>query len=173
VADITWGAQLFAELTDKFPWISDAEIYPKGSGTIYVIQLSVDAPNKPFPAIGKSIVHAVWGSAERFGRWAKTVIVVGPDIDIRNPADILYALATRWQPQSDSVFTHTQASVIDPSASFTPQMVRHLSEAIGIDATIKVPERFTEMPFEDFATPAKEAMERVKEKLAGWSDIFK
>ncbi|MEE9610735.1 MAG: UbiD family decarboxylase [Desulfatiglandales bacterium] len=166
LANLTWGPQLFAELTSKFPWVADAAIYPTGWGNVYAIQLSTDAPNKPYPGIGKSICHAVWGAAERVARWIKVIFVVGPDIDIHNPADILFALATRWQPQSDSVFTQTQSTVVDPSAPFTAQMARLITEAIGIDATIKVPERFTEMPFVDFAVPTAEAIEKAGRKIA-------
>jgi len=160
IANLTWGPQLFAELTAKFPWIADAEIYPTGWGNVYAIQLSHDAPNKPFPGIGKTICHAVWGAAERVARWIKVIMVVGPDINIHDPADLLFALATRWQPQSDSIFTHTQSTVVDPSAPFTPQMARLLTEAIGIDATIKVPERFSTMPFVNFAQPTDDAIQQ-------------
>jgi 4-hydroxy-3-polyprenylbenzoate decarboxylase len=165
MANLTWGPQLFSELTAKFPWVSDAEIYPTGWGNVYAVQLSDDAPNKPFPGIGKTICHAVWGAAERVARWIKVVIVAGPDIDINNPHDILFALATRWQPQSDSTFTHTQSTVVDPSAPFTPQMARLITEAIGIDATIKVPERFSSMPFVDFAVPSATAIAAAGKKF--------
>ncbi len=166
LSNITFGAMLYSELTAKFPWISDAAIYPAGFGNVYAIQLSTDAPNNPDPGIGKSIIHAVWGAAERFGRWMKVVIVTGPDIDVNNPSEIMLALSTRWQPTSDSVFTHTQSTVVDPSAPFTPQMARGLTEAIGIDATIKFPERFETMPFVAFAQPTPEAVKRAAEIMS-------
>jgi len=165
-AHLTWGAQLYNELKTKFPWITDIEIYPTGWGNVLAVQLSVDAPMKPYPGIGKSICHAVWGATPREAMWFKVIIVVGPDIDIHNAADLFFALSTRWQPQSDSVFTHTQSTVVDPSAPFTPQMARGLTEAIGIDATIKFPERFTQMPFVGFAEPTAEAIEKVGQKMA-------
>ena len=47
----------------------------------YIVQLNVDGAGKPHAEFGKHILHAVWGASGRWGRTAKIVIVVGPDVD--------------------------------------------------------------------------------------------
>ena len=63
---------------------------------MYVVQLSVDGASKPHNEFGKYIIHAVWGSAGRWGRTAKLVIVVGPDVDPYDMDSVEWAIMTRW-----------------------------------------------------------------------------
>ena len=158
VADLHITAELMAELQPRFPEVENLAIHPLGWGNIYVVQLSVDGADKPAFEYGRFIIHAVWGSGGRWARMAKFVIVVGPDIDPFDMDQVMWALSTRVQPISDVIVNQKGAALLDPSAPEGLQGNRPVSEQVGIDATIKVPERFTE-----YAPVAEAPAERVKE----------
>ena len=109
------------------------------------------------------------GAAGRWGRTAKIVIVVGPDVDPYDMDSIEWAIATRVQPYSDTIINKSgQAMVLDPSAVKGHHGFPVTSEQIGIDATIKVPERFTEYQEVSMADPADVA--KIADKLKGVLD---
>jgi UbiD family decarboxylase len=109
-------------------------------------------------------LHAVWGAAGRWARTAKIVIVVGPDVNPYDLNSVEWAIMTRVQPVSDTIMNPAgQAFVDDPSAPITPAGFPAVSEQMGIDATIKVPERFSEYREVSQADPADVA--RIAELL--------
>ena len=76
---------------------------------------------------------------------------------------------TRVQPYSDTLINKSgQAMVLDPSAIKGPQGGAAQSEQIGYDATIKIPERFSEYAEVSNATPQEVAA--IAEKLKGVLD---
>lgn len=130
------------------------------------MQLSVDGARKPHPYFGKYVIHAVWGSAGRWGRTAKLVVVVGPDVDPYDMDSVEWAIMTRWQPVADSLVNNSgPPMVLDPSCEKSAQFGAMRSEQMGIDATIKIPERFTEYPEVSKADPA--AVAAIAKKMAG------
>ncbi len=156
-------AEVFADLRRKIPEVRDVACTPNMT---YIVQLSIDGAQKPHPEFGKYILHAVWGSAGRWGRTAKLVIVVGPDVDPYDLKQVEWAIATRWQPVQDSIINPSgQAFVLDPSCEKSPQFGAFRSEQLGIDATIKIPERFTEYPEVSNALP--EEVAAIAKKLHG------
>lgn len=86
----------------------------------------------------------------------KMVKVVDDDVDIRNPREVSWAMATRYQPERDTVVLEkTEAYVIDPSA-----VANGSGSKIGFDATRgKGPE------FERVTVPAA-AVEKARAVLA-------
>jgi len=73
---------------------------------------------------------------------------------------------TRWQPVKDSIIQADGIPMIlDPSCEKSPQFGAFRSDQMGIDATIKIPERFTEYPEVSKADPAQVA--EIAKKLAG------
>jgi UbiD family decarboxylase len=63
----------------------------------------------------------------------KHVVVVDEDIDIRNPQDVEFAIATRFQGDRDMViYKNVRGSSLDPSSHGD----EHLTTKIGIDATV-------------------------------------
>ena len=139
---LTIEGELASDIQSKIPEIKDVLVTPN---LCYIVQLSVDGAAKPHPDFGKYVIHAVWGAAGRWARSAKTVIVVGPDVDPANWAQIDWAIQTRVQPYSDVIINRTgPAMLLDPSATRNEQGAASISEQMGIDATIKVPERFSE-----------------------------
>lgn len=166
IAEAQITAEIMAEIMPRFPHVQDLAIHPVGWGNVYVVQLSVDGANKPAYEYGRFVIHAVWGSTSRWARQAKWVIVVGPDVDPFDMDQVTWALATRVQPITDVILNPKGASLLDPSAPRGPQGNTPVSEQIGIDATIKVPERFTDYPA--VADAPAHLVAQVRAKLAAF-----
>jgi 2,5-furandicarboxylate decarboxylase 1 len=82
----------------------------------------------------------------------KWVVVVDPDIDIRNSAEVEWAQSFRVKPHEDVfVVDRTAAAQLDPAAD------GGFSSSVGIDATIPVGVDFPEVSevpgWKDFALP--------------------
>ena len=161
VAILPVEGEVLSDLQRKIPEVKDVVVTPNMT---YIIQLSVDGASKPHPEFGKYVLHAVWGAAGRWGRTAKLVIVVGPDVDPYDLKSVEWALGSRVQPYSDTLINRSgQAFVLDPSAPKSAQGVPTQSEQMGIDATIKIPERFDDYPEVSQADPVDVA--KIAEKL--------
>jgi 4-hydroxy-3-polyprenylbenzoate decarboxylase len=155
--------EVLSDLRRKCPEVHDVAVT---ANMCYVVQLTVDGAQKPHVDFGKYICHAVWGSAGRWGRTAKLIVVVGPDVDPYDLKQVEWAIMTRWQPFTDSVMNPSgPAMVLDPSAEKGEQFGAFRSSQMGIDATIKIPERFKEYPEVSRADPAEVAA--IAKKLAG------
>ena len=153
--------ELLADLKAKIPEVNDVVVTPNMG---YIVQLTVDGADKPHTEFGKYVIHAVWGAAGRWARTAKWVTVVGPDVDPYDLASVEWAVMTRVQPYSDTLINKSgQAMVLDVSAPRSEQFGAFNSEQIGIDATIKIPERFKEYAPVSNATPDEVAA--IREKL--------
>lgn len=152
IAILPVEGEVLSDLQHKIPEVKDVVVTPN---MMYVVQLSVDGASKPHPEFGKYVLHAVWGAAGRWGRTAKMVVVVGPDVDPYDLGQIEWAIMSRVQPKSDVIINASgQAFVLDPSAPKSAQGVPTQSEQMGIDATIKIPERFDDYPEVSNADPA-------------------
>ncbi|MGX1097433.1 UbiD family decarboxylase [Amorphus sp. MBR-141] len=67
----------------------------------------------------------------------KHVVVVDDDIDVFNPVDVEWAIATRVQGDKDiMVVTHARGKPLDPSLPPTPPGQVPTTAKVGIDATI-------------------------------------
>jgi 4-hydroxy-3-polyprenylbenzoate decarboxylase len=144
--------EVLSDLQQKIPEVQDVVVTPS---MMFIVQLHVDGARKPHPEFGKYVLHAVWGASGRWGRTAKIVVVVGPDVNPYDLASVEWAIMTRVQPWSDTIINRSgQAFVDDPSAPITPEGYPAVSEQMGIDATMKVPERFTEYREVSDAHPA-------------------
>jgi 2,5-furandicarboxylate decarboxylase 1 len=67
----------------------------------------------------------------------KHVVVVDEDIDVFNPMDVEWAIATRVQGDRDIIIvSNARAKPLDPSLAPTPVGVVPTTAKVGIDATI-------------------------------------
>jgi 4-hydroxy-3-polyprenylbenzoate decarboxylase len=158
--------EVLADLQRKIPEVRDVVVTPNMT---YIVQLSVDGAQKPHPHFGKYVLHAVWGAQGRWGRVAKIVIVVGPDVDPYDLTSVEWAIQTRVQPYSDTIINKSaQAMILDPSAPKSAHGFALTSEQIGFDALIKVPERFDDYAEVSQADPDKvrKIAEKMKDILA-------
>ncbi len=158
--------EILSDLQGKIPEVNDVVVTPNMT---YIVQLKVDGAQKPHPEFGKFVLHAVWGAAGRWGRTAKLVVVVGPDIDPYDLGAVEFAIGSRVQPYEDSIINPSaQAMVLDPSAVKGPQGFPMTGSQLGIDATIKIPERFSDYAPVSQADP--EQVAAIAEKLRGVLD---
>ena len=161
LAIIPIEGELLADLQRKIPEVCDVVVTPN---LTYIVHLSVDGQRKPHAEFGKYVLHAVWGASGRWGRTAKWVIVVGPDVDPYDLTSVEWALQTRVQPYSDTIINKSgQAMVLDPSAPKGDQGFAVVGEQIGIDATIKIPERFDD--YAPVSKPDPAHVEKIAELL--------
>jgi 4-hydroxy-3-polyprenylbenzoate decarboxylase len=167
VALLPVEGELLGDLRRKIPEVNDVAVTPNMA---YVVQLNVDGASKPHPEFGKYVLHAVWGAAGRWARTAKLVIVVGPDVDPYDWKQIEWAIMTRVQPLSDTITNRSgQAFVLDLSPTKTGQGGAAYSEQLGIDATIKIPERHSEYP--EVSNATQEQVAAIRAKLKGVLDL--
>jgi 2,5-furandicarboxylate decarboxylase 1 len=98
----------------------------------------------------------------------KHVVVVDDDIDVFNPTEVEWAIATRVQGDRDvMIVTHARGKPLDPSLAPTPPGVVPTTAKVGIDATISegIPrERYERISYA-YADRA-----RIADYLAGKSD---
>jgi 2,5-furandicarboxylate decarboxylase 1 len=98
----------------------------------------------------------------------KHVVVVDDDIDVFDPTEVEWAIATRVQGDRDvMVVTHARGKPLDPSLAPTPPGVVPTTAKVGIDATISegIPrERYERISY------AYAERARIADYLAGKSD---
>lgn len=109
------------------PQVSALHIPPYGNGFAAIVQLAKSNPGEP-----KNAALAAFTAHVNI----KKVIVVDPDVNIHDPADVLWALTNRvdWSRDTFTV-PGAQGHEMDPTAN-----ERGVHTKIGIDATYK-PER--------------------------------
>lgn len=122
---------------------------------------------KPMPYFGRQVMHAIWSLNQR----VKWIIVVDDDIDVRNWGEITMALSACVQPDRDIyIERHSNVHFRDASiAGFPPEpmLPQVKGSAVGIDATVKVPDHFprTADPRPRKAEPSVETLRTVYEKV--------
>jgi 3-polyprenyl-4-hydroxybenzoate decarboxylase len=64
------------------------------------------------------------------------VVVVDPDIDVRNPDQVEWAIAFRSQPARDVIIVDDlPGGTLDPSIDGSIPLARRVGSAMGVDAT--------------------------------------
>lgn len=118
---------IFAEV-NKVATCTGVTITPGGCSWLHaVVQIEKQGPDDARRAIE---------AAFRGHSSLKHVVVVDTDVDIYNPHDVEWAIATRFQASTDLViFTDRPSSSLDPSARQVPGE-KARSDKLGIDATI-------------------------------------
>jgi len=126
----------------------------KSSGDSYMGVAQIG--KKPYAHFAKQVMDAVWATHK--GCWIKFLVVVDEDIDIYDVEDVIWAISLRVQPHSDTFIVNDHIGYpLDPSAS-----VPGVSSHMGIDATIKVPERFKEYP--PLSVPSDSLLAEIEQK---------
>ena len=98
----------------------------------------------------------------------KHVVVVDDDIDVWNPVDVEWAIATRVQGDRDvMIVTNARGKPLDPSLAVMPVGVVPTTAKIGIDATI--PENVPKERYERIAYAYAERA-KIGDYVAGKSD---
>lgn len=102
--------------------VIDVHIPPYGSGFLAIVKTRKKNPGEP-----KNIALAAMMTYVNI----KNVIVVDEDVDIYDPADVMWALSTRVNSDRDIFYVpHAQGHELDPSSD-----MRGVQTKMGIDAT--------------------------------------
>jgi 2,5-furandicarboxylate decarboxylase 1 len=154
-------ATLLAHLRRNFPDVIDVHLSPGGTMRFH---LFVKLKKRQEGQAKNVIMGAFAGSFD-----LKHVIVVDDDVDIHNPTEVEWALATRFQADRDLLIVpNSQGSRLDPSNH------NGVGAKMGIDAT--KPLDAAEMVFKRIHVPGEEAIDTaplLKQAGADWRDAIK
>lgn len=147
---IPFEASVGRALKAQFPTIERVAMSPSGGVSFHV----VIAMRPRFAGEARQAILATMASNIR----PKWVIVVEPDIDIQNSAEVEWAMCFRVRPDRD-VFVVDQmpAGPLDPSVGEAAALAARTSAAVGVDATRPFGETFPEVAdvpgWRDFPVP--------------------
>jgi 4-hydroxy-3-polyprenylbenzoate decarboxylase len=116
-------------LRRQFPEIVDLWLPPEACS----YRIAVVAIDKRYPGQARRIMMALWSLLPQF-TYTKLLIVVDRDIEVRDWADVMWAVATRFDPSRDLVLVAD--TPIDYLDFASPRA--GLGGKLGIDATTKI-----------------------------------
>lgn len=126
-------ASFLSHLRRSFPCVKDVHL-SRGGTCRYHLSVQVDGPKA---GEAKNVILGALGMHYD----VKHVTVVDTDVDVHNPAEVEWAVATRFQADRDLVVVHgAQGSKLDPSTD------DGFGSKMGLDATVPVdapPMKFT------------------------------
>src|SRR5206468_11799577 len=127
-------AEILNALSRAIPNVTGVHV-PLSGTSAFTAYVSI-AQSRPGEA--KHVIPIVLG----VDHYLKLVIVVDDDIDVFDESDVLWAVATRMQPDRDLVvISGSLGAMLDPSAD-----ERGVTAKLGIDATRPFGEPFGEKP---------------------------
>ena len=147
---IPFEASVYRTLKAQFPTIERVAIPPSGGVSFYV----VIAMRPRFAGEARQAILAAIASKIR----PKWVVVVDPDINVHNSAEVEWAMCFRVRPDRDVfVIDQTPAGPLDPSVGDNVPLAARTSAAVGIDATRPFGEPFAEAAdvpgWQDYVVP--------------------
>ncbi len=120
--NLCFGSDLLEDVTKEYPFVRDLHMV---TGTLCAHAVA-SVGLCPRPSRRSAVVALLTRNP-----FVKSVIVVDEDIDIRNPREVEWAVATRFQADRDLIIIPgMQGSAIDPSAAPDGASCK-----VGIDAT--------------------------------------
>jgi 2,5-furandicarboxylate decarboxylase 1 len=154
-------ATLLTHLRRNFPNVLDVHLSPGGTMRFHLFVKI----KKTQEGQGKNVILGAFAGYFDL----KHVIVVDDDVDIHNPTDVEWALATRFQADRDLVIVpESQGSKLDPSNR------DGVGAKMGLDAT--KPLAAPEMAFKRIRVPGEEAIdvdELLRSSGADWRSVLK
>lgn len=152
-------ASLLATLRRSFPSVRDLHL-SRGGACRYVMYVKI---RKGSEGEGKNVLLGALASHYD----VKQAIVVDEDVDVHDPTDVEWALATRFQADRDLVVVSgAQGSKLDPSTA------DGVGAKMGLDAT--KPLDAPEMRFKRIRVPGEAELdpETVVDPARGWREAF-
>ena len=166
---LPYEASYFARLKPQHPALADLAI-PASGGVGFNVVMSM---KQRYVGETRHAILTTIASSQR----PKPVVVVDPDIDVRNPGQVEWAIAFRSQPARDVIIINdVPGGTLDPSIDGSIPLDRRLGSAMGIDATFPYgadQQRAPEIPAGDACGPAVAEHGREFFKVAdvpGWQD---
>lgn len=135
---IPFEASLWKTLKSQFPTVEQVAVPASGGVSFYV----VIAMRPRFAGEARQAILAAMSSNIR----PKWVIVVEPDINVHDAAEVEWAMSFRVRPEHNVfVMGETPAGPADPAVGDTVTMKAPISSAVGIDATRPFGEKFADV----------------------------
>ncbi|MCH8917947.1 MAG: UbiD family decarboxylase [Alphaproteobacteria bacterium] len=145
-------------LKKQFPEITDFYLPPEACS----YRIAVVAIKKAYPGHAKRVMMGIWSFLRQF-LYTKFIIVVDQDIDIRDWADVMWAVSTRMDPGRDiTIIEHTPIDYLDFASP-----VSGLGGKAGLDATTKIGPEISR-PWGREIRMASEIIEEVTRKWPGY-----
>jgi 4-hydroxy-3-polyprenylbenzoate decarboxylase/2,5-furandicarboxylate decarboxylase 1 len=136
--NIPFEASFLNAMKKEFPTISAVSIRPSGGVQLYVVIAMK-------PRYAGEARHAILAAISSNVR-PKWVIVVDPDINVYDAAEVEWAMSYRVVPGRDIVIVKDVPSApLDPSSRGGEDLQAKLNDVIGIDATLPFGEKFAEV----------------------------
>src|SRR5881628_1607953 len=121
--------EVFVPLLQKqFPEIEDFYLPPEGCS----YRIAVVSMKKQYPGHAKRVMFGIWSFLRQF-MYTKFIVVTDEDVDVRDWADVIWAITTRMDPVRDTVLV--DRTPIDSLDFASP--VSGLGGKMGLDATTK------------------------------------
>lgn len=145
-------ATILAHLQRSFPNITDVHLAAGGTCRYHLyVQL-----NKQREGEAKNVIMAAFGAHYD----VKHVIVVDSDVDVHDPEQVEWAMATRFQADRDLVVVpNALGSILDPSSN------RGVSAKMGLDATR--PLEYPGLLFTKIRVPGEEKVDLARDLVTG------
>jgi 4-hydroxy-3-polyprenylbenzoate decarboxylase len=123
--------ELFVPLLQRqYPEITDFYLPPEGCS----YRMAVVSIKKSYPGHARRVMFGIWSFLRQF-MYTKFIVVVDEDINIRDWADVIWAITTRMDPTRDTLLV--DSTPIDYLDFASP--VSGLGSKMGMDATHKWP----------------------------------
>ncbi len=139
----------------SIPGLTDYDLRPAGASR----HVAVVAIEKRYAGQSQSAIHAAWGS--HWLRFARVMVVVDAEVDVRDAAAVERALAAHFDPGRDVVVGGGPPDPIDPVACGGAMPRR-----IALDATRKLPGEWPGLA----AEPVVNSEEIVRKVTARWPE---
>jgi 2,5-furandicarboxylate decarboxylase 1 len=160
-------ATLLAHLQRSFPGVKDVHLSIGGVGR-YHLNVKFEKRREGEP---KNVILCAFGAHYDI----KQVTVVDVDVDVHDPQQVEWAVATRFQADRDLVvISGAQGSVLDPSTTVgnemangepPPMHMQGISAKMGLDAT--KPVSYHEHVFTKVRVPGEDKVDLGREIVAG------
>jgi 4-hydroxy-3-polyprenylbenzoate decarboxylase/2,5-furandicarboxylate decarboxylase 1 len=125
---LAYEASYFAMLKAQHPTLASVAIPASGGVGFYI----VIAMKQRYAGEARHVISTAIASSQR----PKLVVVVDPDIDVRDPDQVEWAIAFRSQPARDVIIVDgVPGGTLDPSIDGSIPLSMRVGSAMGIDAT--------------------------------------
>jgi len=142
-----------AQLKKAIPQIVDFTFDSASMGHVYIVSVRKDKPN-----LAKEIKDKIWSFP--WSIMVKVLIVVDDNIDVNDPSQIMWALATRVDFEKDVFLVpDLPGPSFDVATAGRPSVTK-----LVIDATMKLPEEGYPGKFPEPGSASKEVIEKIKKK---------
>ena len=88
---------------------------------------------KRYPGHAHKVMHALWGLGQMM--FTKCIVVVDEDVDVQNPAEVVWRTLANLDPERDITFVKGPVDVLDHASAFPS-----FGSKMGVDGTRKWPE---------------------------------